>query len=241
MGDRQIGSELLGHGDGSRPGTAAAVRAAEGLVRVEVHQVGAEIAGPGNAQDGVHVGPVEIDQAAHGVDHLGDLGDVRFEDPQRVGIGDHEHGHAIVEPAAKIVEIDQARRRCSSPARCRSRPSRRWPDWCRGRRRESARPTSGCVDRGSRPPPPAGPSTRLGPRPPVAAKRPADRRSRPASAATGRAVPACPGSCRRSDRDADWRSPACRRSVRSAWDCTSSYTSPRDRNAYRPTCSVSTG
>ena len=84
--------EPLGHGDRARAGSAAAVRAAEGLVRVEVHQVGAEIAGPGDAQDGVHVGPVEIDQPAGVVDHPGDLLDPRLEQPERVRIGNHEHG-----------------------------------------------------------------------------------------------------------------------------------------------------
>ena len=72
-GDGQERGQLLGHGDRARAGAAAAVRAAEGLVRVEVHHVGAEIAGPGDAQDGVHVGAVEIDQPAGVVDHLGDL------------------------------------------------------------------------------------------------------------------------------------------------------------------------
>ena len=72
-GRGQERGQLLGHGDRARAGAAAAVRAAERLVRVEVHHVGAEIAGPGDAEDGVHVRAVEIDQAAGVVDQLGDL------------------------------------------------------------------------------------------------------------------------------------------------------------------------
>ena len=43
------------------------MRAAEGLVRIEVHHVGAKISRAGDAQDGVHVGPVQVDQATQGV------------------------------------------------------------------------------------------------------------------------------------------------------------------------------
>ena len=39
------------------------MRAAEGFVWIEVHHIGAEIARPGNAEDGVHVCAVEINQA----------------------------------------------------------------------------------------------------------------------------------------------------------------------------------
>jgi hypothetical protein len=73
-----------------------------------VHHVGAEIAGPGDAQDGVHVGPVEIDQRPGVVDHPGDLGDPALEDPQGVGVGDHEHGHPVVELSGQILQIDRA-------------------------------------------------------------------------------------------------------------------------------------
>ncbi len=97
----------LGHGDRARAGSAAAVRAAEGLVRVEVHHVGAEIARPRDAQDGVHVGPVEIDQPAGVVDHLGDLLDPRLELPERVRVGNHEHGRLVVELGGQIVNIDE--------------------------------------------------------------------------------------------------------------------------------------
>ena len=49
------------------------MRAAEGLVRIVVLHVGAEVAGAGDAEDGVHVGAVEVDEAALRVDRVGDL------------------------------------------------------------------------------------------------------------------------------------------------------------------------
>ena len=60
----RYGASVSAHGDRAGAGAAAAVRAAEGLVRVEVHHVGAEIAGPRDAEDGVHVRAVEVDQPA---------------------------------------------------------------------------------------------------------------------------------------------------------------------------------
>ena len=48
-------------------------------MRIVVHHVGAEIAGPRDAEDGVHVGAVQIDQAALLVDQVGDLRDLRVE------------------------------------------------------------------------------------------------------------------------------------------------------------------
>ena len=55
---------MLANGNRAAAGAAAAVRAGEGLVDVVMHHVDAEVAGPGDAEDGVHVGAVEIDQAA---------------------------------------------------------------------------------------------------------------------------------------------------------------------------------
>ncbi len=99
---------MLAHGDGAGAGTAGAVRAGERLVDVVVHHVDAEIAGPGDAENGVHVGAVEIDQAARRVHQLGDGRDLLVEQAERVRIGNHEHGRAVVELGLEVVEIDQA-------------------------------------------------------------------------------------------------------------------------------------
>ena len=84
------------------------MRAAEGFVRVEVHQVGPEIARPRDAQYRVHVGPVQVHQSARLVYHAGDALDLRLEPSQRVRIGDHEHGHLIVEPGGQFLDVDEA-------------------------------------------------------------------------------------------------------------------------------------
>ena len=146
------------------------MRAAEGLVRVVVHHVGAEIARPGDAQDGVHVRPVEIDQpAVRRGPYRQSARIMRLEDAQRVGVGDHEHGRVVVELRRQIVQVDQAvdvrldghrleaghrgAGRVGAVAHCRGSAP-----WCRFR-----------PGRENRPPPPAGPSIRRAPRRPVAA------------------------------------------------------------------------
>ncbi len=88
--------------------------AAERFVRIEVHHVGAEIAGAGDAQDGVHVGAVEVEQSALLVHEVGDLPDLAFEQAQRVGIGDHEHGGVAAELGFQILQIDKALRRAAN-------------------------------------------------------------------------------------------------------------------------------
>ena len=84
------------------------MRAAEGLVRVVVHHVGAEIARPRDAEDRVHVRAVEIDQPAALVNQLRDLRHLPVEQAQRAGIGDHEHGDLVVELGRQILQIDHA-------------------------------------------------------------------------------------------------------------------------------------
>ena len=60
------------------------MRGGEGLVQVEVHDVDAEVAGPGDAEDGVEVRAVVVDQPARLVDGRDDLLDVLVPQPEGV-------------------------------------------------------------------------------------------------------------------------------------------------------------
>src|SRR5262245_42159812 len=79
----QVCPQLVGDADGSSSRAAAAVRATEGLVRVVVHHVCAEIARPSDAEDGVHVRAVEINQSTPLVNQPGNLRDLLIEESQR--------------------------------------------------------------------------------------------------------------------------------------------------------------
>ena len=105
---RQVGRQMIAHSDRAGTRAAAAVRAGEGLVRVVVHEVDPHVAGPDDAQDGVHVGAVEIEQGTAVVDQPGDLANLGVEEAGRIGVGDHEHGRLIAELGFEVVEIDQA-------------------------------------------------------------------------------------------------------------------------------------
>ena len=59
------GSIRSEHGDRAGARAAAAVRLGEGLVQVVVHDVEAHVAGARDAHDGVQVGPVVVEGAAH--------------------------------------------------------------------------------------------------------------------------------------------------------------------------------
>ena len=75
---------------GPTPGTAAAVGHGEGLVEVEVADVGADVARIGQAHLRVHVGAVHVDLSAGVVYGVDDLADAALEDAVRRGIGHHQ-------------------------------------------------------------------------------------------------------------------------------------------------------
>ena len=106
---RQIGGDALGHGDRAGPGPAAAVRLREGLVQVEVHDVEAHVARPRDAHHRVEVGAVVIQRRAHPVHDRRDLLDVLIEQPERVGVGEHQAGHVGVRLGAQVVDVHAPR------------------------------------------------------------------------------------------------------------------------------------
>ncbi len=78
--ERMAGQErgqVGAHTDRADTGPATAVRDAERLVEVEVADVGAELAGSGEADQRVEVGAVDVHLAAGSVDHLAQLADAR--------------------------------------------------------------------------------------------------------------------------------------------------------------------
>ena len=115
----------------TRARSAAAVRGGEGLVQVEVHHVDAQVAGADDAQQGIQVGAVAIDQPAAIVDDLDDLLEVFVEQTERVRIGQHQSDRRY-----------RRRQLSGQPGpRCRARrmgsarpPGCSWPKrpgWCR--------------------------------------------------------------------------------------------------------------
>ncbi len=66
----------------ARSGTAAAVGCRESLVQVQVHHVDAEVARTHLADQRVHVGAIHVEQRALGMEDVGDLVDLIFEDAE---------------------------------------------------------------------------------------------------------------------------------------------------------------
>ncbi len=104
--DREVGFQGLLHADGAGAGPPAAVRGRERLVEVDVEDVDAHVSRTDDAGQGVHVGAVHIEQAPLGMDDLGDPADIRLEDAERIGVGDHQGGHVLVHDAGQVLEID---------------------------------------------------------------------------------------------------------------------------------------
>ena len=199
--------------------------------------------GRADAEDGVHVRAVEIDQTAGGVHQLGDI---------------VQSARSNIPSVLGLVIMNTA---VWSSSLAADRPDRRSPSGVllighgveaghsgAGRIRamgtvggEHLRALSG-RDRESRPRRPAARSFRPGRRRPAAARRRRDRRFRPGSACSrysnsSRPWHAVLGLVGMQIGEARQRQPA----VRSAWGCTSSCTNRADRNACRRTCSASRG
>ena len=83
------------HPDRAHPGASPAVRNREGLVQVEVADVGPDQRRTGETDLGVHVRPVHVNLSALLVNDLADGADVILEDAVRRGIGDHQAGEPI--------------------------------------------------------------------------------------------------------------------------------------------------
>ena len=65
-------------------------------MQIDVHRIDAKVARPHPAHDRVEVRAVAINERADGVDGIGDVLQFAFEQPARVGIGDHYRGNITV-------------------------------------------------------------------------------------------------------------------------------------------------
>ena len=76
-------------------------------MRVVVHQVHAHVARPGDPEDGVHVGAVQVQQGTPLVQEPGDRADLRIEQSERVGVGHHEDRRLVAQLGAEVVQVDE--------------------------------------------------------------------------------------------------------------------------------------
>ena len=101
----QIRRQDVAHGDGTGARPSPAVRRGERLVHVDVHDVEAHVARTRLAQDRVQVRAVSVGECADRVDRTSDLEDVLVEEPQRVGVREHDGGHVGVQRRLQGVEV----------------------------------------------------------------------------------------------------------------------------------------
>ena len=102
---REEGCEVSFDANGSRARPASAVGLGEGLVQVEVHRVKAHQARRCDAEDGVEVGTVVIHLTACIVDNFAGCLDIRLEQTERVGVGDHHRRRGFVGDSSEGVEV----------------------------------------------------------------------------------------------------------------------------------------
>ena len=73
-----------------------------------MHDVEAHVAWAREPHHGVEVGAVVVQRRADAVDDLSDLGDVRVEQPERVGVGQHQARDVGVRLRAQVLDVDAA-------------------------------------------------------------------------------------------------------------------------------------
>ena len=96
----------------------------------------ADIAGPAQADLGVHVGAVHVNLAAVFVDDIADVFDARFEHAMRAGVGDHDGGEIFLVLFCLFLQVghvDIAVIVAGDRHHFQARPPPRWRGWCRGR------------------------------------------------------------------------------------------------------------
>ena len=101
--------KVLRHSNGTDTRTAAAMRNAEGLVQVEMADVGSERSRPAEPHLGVEIGAIEINLPAMAMHHGTDLTDPWLKDAVRGGIGHHQSRQTVAEllsPGRQIIQID---------------------------------------------------------------------------------------------------------------------------------------
>ena len=107
LGPGQEVDESLRDRDGTGARTPAAVGRGEGLVQVHVHDVKAHVARTHGAEDRVQVRAVVVEQSTDVVHRRGDLGDLLFEESERVGVGQHDAGDVGTERGFQLLEVNQ--------------------------------------------------------------------------------------------------------------------------------------
>ena len=102
---------MLGDRHRSHARTAPAVGDAEGLVQVQMRDVTAELAGLRQAQQGVEIGPVDVDLPAVFMDQVAHVADVLLVDAVRRRVGDHDRRQIagmLLALGSEVLEVDRA-------------------------------------------------------------------------------------------------------------------------------------
>ena len=103
----QEGHQVGRHRDRSHPRTTAAMGDAEGLVQVEMADIGAKAARFAEAHLGIEVGAIEVHLAAMAMHQGADGLDRRFKHPMGGGIGDHQGGQLAGMGAGLGLQVGQ--------------------------------------------------------------------------------------------------------------------------------------
>ena len=104
-------SEVRTNADRPDTRAAAAMGDAEGLVQIQVADVGAELAGAGMADQRVEIGAVDVHLATGFVDQGAEIADLGLEHAVRGRVRDHDRGEPVTDRLdlrPNVVQVDVA-------------------------------------------------------------------------------------------------------------------------------------
>ena len=105
--DSQIRQHALRHAHRAASGTAASVRSAEGLVKVQVQDIEAHVARTYLAEQRVHIGAVVVEQAAAFVHQGSYLAYFLLEEAEGVRVGHHNAGDVGTEQGLQVFHVHE--------------------------------------------------------------------------------------------------------------------------------------
>ena len=79
-------------------------------MQIQVHHIHTEVPRTGLAHQGVHIGPVHVEQGSFGMQNVGDLMNLAFEDADGAGVGQHQRSRVFVDDLLQLGHVDHAQR-----------------------------------------------------------------------------------------------------------------------------------
>src|SRR5262249_54181172 len=109
LGNNRIGQirlENLPYNDGAGSPAAPTMRSGKCFVKINMQDIHSKVPGPCDSHHGVQIRAVHINQRTTRMQKFRNLGNVTFENAQRIGVRDHDCRDIVVHELSEAVEVN---------------------------------------------------------------------------------------------------------------------------------------